>query len=277
MTKIIKVAILLNLLFLFTELLPLKSVYAQDATDSASTEEIQKSLQDRIKKALNENLPDAENTLNQSKKRAVVGIIDSLNQNEITVLVNQGKGDAQHRHQVIYTPDTTFTRSGRTIETTALSIGEYIIAIGTPINESSLQTSHAIVATLVPANINTQIAYATVSNLDLKNDTLTLTPLSPTEFDVTAKTKILTPTQQKLELKDLSESQKVAAVLTINTTKKTTTLSSLIVFPGATNSPTPVTQTTSSCGDNICQNVSCFGVDCPTPESPETCPVDCTK
>lgn len=265
----------LNLIFIFSAFLisvsyPLAVNAQEGATESAVIE--------RLKKAISsDNLSEAETKINQSRKRAIVGTIDSLNQNEITVLVNQGKGEAEHRHQVIYTPDTFFTRSGKSIETSSLSIGDYIIAIGIPINESSLQADHAIVATVAPANINTQIAYATIQSIDLKNDTVSLSPLSPSEYDVTTKVKIITPTHQKLELKDLSEGQKVTAVLTINTAKKTTTLSSLIVFPGTTNSPTPVKQTSSSCGDGICQNVSCFGVDCPTPESAETCPADCTK
>jgi len=31
----------------------------------------------------------------------------------------------------------------------------------------------------------------------------------------------------------------------------------------------------SVCGDGICQDIVCHGLDCPIPETPERCPQDC--
>lgn len=139
-----------------------------------------------------------------------------------------------------------------------------------------------ITSTFTAPTFNTEVVYATIEEIDLDDDTITLTGSHPLldEFDITTKTDLITPNQTELDLDEITESQKVAAVLTTNVAKKTTTLSSLIVFPAILiNTPTPEKSATSSatCGDNICQNVTCFGQGCPTPESPETCPVDCTQ
>lgn len=269
---------ILSVLIVFTQ----TGIFAQgESTPSGSVDEIQKSLQDRIKKALDENLNTAEQTLQQAQNRAVVGIIDSLTQNQITVKVNPNTS-AEYLHQISYTPDTTLSRSGKTINAEGLEIGNYIIAIGIslPANNSLLEAKRVTVAAYSEPTIYSQIFYVTISNIDLDNDTITLQNSHPQlekPLNITKNTTILLQ-NNPLQLANLQLNQKAVAVLTINTTKKTTSLSSLIIFPNhSATTPTEAVSETqpSSCGDGVCQNVACFGLDCPEPETPETCPADC--
>lgn len=272
--------IILTTLFTLSLALAVNAL-AVDSTASAepNPEEVKQAQIDRLKKILDEDLDQAQDTINKSKERAVVGIIESLNQNEITVVVNPGKGEAEYHHQVLYSADTELIKAGKSIEPESLSIGDYLIATGLPTNDSILNAEKIITAQLTEPKFNTEIAYASIDSLDEDAETITLTGNHPSlgEFDYTSKTDLLTPNQEELEFTKLSPGQKVVAILTLNVTKKTSTLSSLIVFPGQPESATQNEATSSaSCGDNICQNVSCFGSGCPTPETPETCPADCT-
>lgn len=47
---------------------------------------------------------------------------------------------------------------------------------------------------------------------------------------------------------------------------------------GGQTSPTPTRAPTGSltCGDGICQNIVCLAIGCPNPETPQTCPQDCS-
>ncbi len=285
MSKTIKTSIILiAFLFLSSYPLILNSVHAQEeSTDSANLEQIQKSLQDRIKKALNENLPEAEKTISALNNRAVIGIIDSLNQNQITVLVNPEKGDSQYRHQVTYSTASAMLRSNKKIQPKELIIGDYFIAIGQPISDSTLTADKIIVSTYTKPTINTDIVYATISKIDPDEDTITLNnshEYLKKPLDITKNTDLFDSKHNKIDFDKLQINQKVVAVILINSTKKTVTLSSLFAFPQTetTKTPSPTkSDQNSSCGDGVCQNVACFGLDCPTPESPETCPADCTQ
>jgi len=280
--KIILTTLFTTLSIIIFQLNP--QVLAQEeSTSSGSVEEIQKSLQDRIKKALDENLPTAEETIQKSKNRAVVGIIDSLNQGQITVRINPNLGSAERLHHVSTSPDTSITKAGKDIDSEEVEIGSYIIAIGLPESNDLLSANRVILSSFTKPSIYTEVAYATITAIDVDDDTVTLQNSHPQlekPLDVTKKTEIFLPTKEELEITDLQPGQKAVAVFTINDKKDTVTLNKIIAFtPTTTSTPTPTedTQTESSCGDGVCQNVACFGLDCPDPETPETCPADCTN
>lgn len=275
----------LTLLLVFTitlALLPLNLTLAQEdeATSSGTKEEIEKSLQDRIKKALNENLDTAQEVVEQSQLKAVVGVIDSLTQSQITVRVNPDT-TSEYLHQVSFTNETQLTKSGKSIDSDDLEINSYIIAIGQPSSSTLLQADRIILDTYTKPSIYVQVAYATITDIDLDNDTITLLNSHPEleePLDITSKTNILLNGQAQ-EISDLQPNQRTTVIFTVNESRDTVTLNTLIVFPLDPNNPTqtPTEEQASTCGDGICQNVACFGMDCPDPETPETCPADCAE
>ena len=275
----IRVFTLLFVLVTTLALLPLNVSMAQEneATTSGTKEEIEKSLQERIKKALDENLDTAKEVVEQGQLKAVVGVIDSLTQSQITVRVNPDT-TAEYLHQVSFNSETQLTKTGKSIDADDLEINSYIIAIGQPTSSTLLQAERIILDTYTKPSIYTQVAYATITDIDLDDDTITLQNSHPEleePLDINPKTTILINGQNK-ELSDLQLNQKTTAVFTINKSKDTVTLNALIAFPVNSNNPTQTPEQASTCGDGICQNVACFGMDCPDLETPETCPSDCT-
>lgn len=278
----IKTLTILLLLIITLALLPLNLTLAQEdeATSSSTKEEIEKSLQDRIKKALDENLDTAQEVVEQSQLKAVVGVIDSLTQSQITVRVNPDT-TAEYLHQVSFTSETQLTKSGKSIDSDDLEINSYIIAIGQPSSSTLLQADRIILDTYTKPSIYAQVAYATITDIDLDNDTITLLNSHPEleePLDITSKTNILLNGQAQ-EISDLQPNQRTTVIFTVNKSRDTVTLNTLIVFPLDPNNPTqtPTEEQASTCGDGICQNVACFGMDCPDPETPETCPADCAE
>ena len=267
----------LTLLLVFTitlALLPLNLTLAQEdeATSSGTKEEIEKSLQDRIKKALNENLDTAQEVVEQSQLKAVVGVIDSLTQSQITVRVNPDT-TSEYLHQVSFTNETQLTKSGKSIDSDDLEINSYIIAIGQPSSSTLLQADRIILDTYTKPSIYVQVAYATITDIDLDNDTITLLNSHPEleePLDITSKTNILLNGQAQ-EISDLQPNQRTTVIFTVNESRDTVTLNTLIVFPLDPNNPTqtPTEEQASTCGDGICQNVACFGMDCPDQKHPK--------
>lgn len=278
----IKTLTLFLILTITLALLPLNLTLAQEdeATSSGTKEEIEKSLQDRIKKALDENLDTAQEVVEQSQLKAVVGVIDSLTQSQITVRVNPDT-TSEYLHQVSFTNETQLTKSGQSIDSDDLEINSYIIAIGQPSSSTLLQADRIILDTYTKPSIYAQVAYATITDIDLDNDTITLLNSHPEleePLDITSKTNILLNGQAQ-EISDLQPNQRTTVIFTVNESRDTVTLNTLIVFPLDPNNPTqtPTEEQASTCGDGICQNVACFGMDCPDPETPETCPADCAE
>ena len=273
----------LFLIFIITlTLLPFNLTLAQEdeATSSGTKEEIEKSLQDRIKKALDENLDSAKEVVEQNQLKAVVGVIDSITQSQITVRVNPDT-TAEYLHQVSFDNETELTKANKSITSDDLEINSYIIAIGQPTSSTLLQAKRIILDTYTKPSIYSQIAYATITDIDLDNDTITLLNSHPKleePLDITSKTNILLKGQTQ-EISDLQPNQRTTAIFTVNESRDTVTLNTLIVFPLDPDSPTqtPTAEQTSTCGDGVCQNVACFGMDCPDPETPETCPADCSE
>ena len=278
----IKTLTLFLILTITLALLPLNLTLAQEdeATSSGTKEEIEKSLQDRIKKALDENLDTAQEVVEQSQLKAVVGVIDSLTQSQITVRVNPDT-TSEYLHQVSFTNETQLTKSGKSIDSDDLEINSYIIAIGQPSSSTLLQADRIILDTYTKPSIYAQVAYATITDIDLDNDTITLLNSHPEleePLDITSKTNILLNGQAQ-KISDLQPNQRTTVIFTVNESRDTVTLNTLIVFPLDPNNPTqtPTEEQASTCGDGICQNVACFGMDCPDPETPETCPADCAE
>src|SRR5688572_19124649 len=114
-----------KILLVSTILLSLLSTNAaaQTATQSSSTtvEEIQKSLSERIKKAIQGDLNDQS----EPKLKAFVGTVSSIADNTITITTTTGSAK-----QLVTSPQTEIVRSGNKVKFEAIKISEGIIGMG---------------------------------------------------------------------------------------------------------------------------------------------------
>lgn len=246
--------------------------YAQESTPSSQTsaQEIQKSLQERIKKAIQGDISDST-----PKLKAFVGSVDSITENTITIT-----STTQQVKHIIINQETEIVRGSTKVKLEAVKISEGIIGMGLT---TDLQTQEAIRVVLFDPTIpkfTRSTVIGTLGEIDPKQETIEITPMgdsSKLTIDYTTTSSLLDTQLKKIKLTQLSSDQKVIAIISTNVqTKKQTLLKllSLDTTQTQTSSPTPIRST---CGDKVCQNIVCQGIGCPQPETPETCPIDCTK
>lgn len=272
----IVVAFLLSLSLLLAP----KLINAQEATNSA--EEIQKDLKERIKQSVDENI---NKTLGeQASIKAFVGLIESISEETISITINPNHGSATIIKQAIVTPDTNLVRVSQTnVQVEDFQIGDYIIAMGSLQNQQTLKAQRIVVDDYTPPSSIRRIAYAQISQID--NNTITFTNHSPyldEPLTISSKTTLTTVDQQEIDIEDLQPNQSVTLILSVDTSDQDTSILRLIAFPfseQSNDSSNPATDSAqaSTCGDGICQDVVCQGLGCPEPETPETCPADCTE
>lgn len=272
--------ILITFLLSLSLLLAPQLINAQEATNSA--EEIQNDLKERIKKSVDENI---NKTLGeQDSLRAFVGLIESISEETISITINPNHGSATVIKQAIVTPDTNLIRVGQTdVQVEDFQIGDYILAMGSLQNQQTLQAQRIVVDDYTPPSSIRRIAYAQITQIE--DDTITFSNHSPYLDDpltISSNTTLTTVDQQEITLEDLQPNQSVTLVLSVDTDDQDTTILRLIAFPVSDqpdDSSNPATDSAqaSTCGDGICQNVVCQGLGCPEPETPETCPADCTE
>lgn len=273
--------ILIAFLLSFSLLLAPQLINAQEATTSA--EEIQKDLKERIKQSVDDNINNK--TLGeQASIRAFVGLIESISEGTISVTINPNHGSATVIKQTIVDTDTNLLRVGQDdVQVEDFQIGDYIIAMGTPQNEQTLKAQRIVVDDYTPPSSIRRVAYAQIEQIE--DNTITFTNHSPYLDDpikLSSSTVLTTVDQQEIELEDLQPNQSVTLVLSVDTDDQDTSILRLIAFPASeqiddTTNPATDSAQESTCGDGICQNVVCQGLGCPEPETPETCPADCTE
>ncbi len=273
----IAVAFLLSLSILLAPQL----INAQEATNSA--EEIQKDLKERIKQSVDENINNK--TLGeQASLKAFVGLIESISEETISITINPNHGSATVIKQAIVTPDTNLIKVGQTeVQIEDFQIGDYIIAMGTLQNEQTLTAQRIVVDDYTPPSSIRRIAYAQIEQI--QDDTITFSNHSSYLNDpiaISSNTILTTINQQEIDIEDLQINQSVALVLSVDTDDQDIGILNLIAFPiseqiNDTTSPATDSAQAGTCGDGICQDVVCQGLGCPEPETPETCPADCTQ
>ncbi len=95
------------------------------ATPTISEEEINNSLQERIKKAVEVGGDKADQVLGAKNKLAVVGKLSDVSNNTLTV---RARGET---NELVTTgSETTFVRNGKTAKREDIQIGDWVIAMG---------------------------------------------------------------------------------------------------------------------------------------------------
>lgn len=258
--------LILITIFLLLLGIPALAADQEDATPSSTVEEIQKSLQERIKKAIQGDQKEGQPTL-----KAFVGQVSTIADNTITI----SSGD-EVKHTTI-SGDTEIVRSSSKVKPESIKISEGIIAMGLT---SDFQTQQALrivlFETLAPKSVRS-VSLGSLTSIDLKKEELTLTPYgstTPLTLNLTSKTLFLDNDYKAIKIDKLEEQVMAIAILSTNQQNQSQTLLKLILVNEASK-PSPTTK--SSCGDGVCQNIVCQGIGCPKPETPETCPIDCTQ
>lgn len=275
---------------LFTSLFGVQTVHAQaQESASVSADQIQKSIQDRIKKALQENLKVAQKAVNNQsapRLRAFIGNVDSITENTLSMTVD---GSSKSSKQIQVTNDTAIVIDGKANQTLSkVALNSTVIAMGYTTDNETLHAIRLVVGN-IPANQYTyDSVVGTVNNIDTKAKTIDIK-----DAGGNANTYALAK-RNNFDLKTLKTGMNVVAILITDTKGNVTKIDKLNIWQISTDtsaniSPTPiasisatptaspsakpttkpkkVTDATPICGDNVCNGT----------ETPETCPVDCTK
>ncbi len=266
MKKLLAVLIVISM-FAFPTLALAQSV--ESATVSADT--IQKSIQDRIKKALQDNLKAAKKTVDQQQPhlRAFIGSVETITENTISLSVDNG--DTKISKQVQVTSDTTIVvdnKSGQRLD--KIAVGSQVIAMGYTTDNQTLHTIRLVVQALPTPKFTFKPFSGTLTDISIPNKTLTLSAGGDDQTFALSKKYVLVDNQLKtLELKALPIDRFAVAILITDTAKDITKLDKLLVWgaPATVSAKKKTTEARPICGDKICQDN----------ETPETCPMDCTK
>lgn len=252
--------------------LGIKAAFAAQATPSATpttASDIEKSLQDRIKKALQENLGSVEQNIQQqtslSSVRAFVGTIASVSSKAITIQTVNGIKQAE------ISDTTTLTSDGKSgVKITDLPVGNSIIAIGKSADNQT-QASIKIIVSDPPTTDVRTVDVATISDTDLKTKTINLTSdkISTKPIKLSTRIQLFDSILNKITLDDINSGDKVFVI--VHQLDTGLVLTRLINLSTVAPTPTPnvkaATTTKAVCGDKVCSST----------ESPETCPTDCQQ
>lgn len=242
------------------------SVYAAPATPSATpttAADVEKSLQDRIKKALQDNLGSAQQNIdaqsNTSQIRAFVGTIESVSAKAITIKTVNGVKQAE------ISDSTTLSNDGKAnAKITDLPLGNSIIAIGRSTDNQTL-SSIKIIVTAPPEIDERIVVVASVSAVDVKGKAITM---SSDKFSGKAKlsTRLMLmfdSVLNKITLDNINDGDKVFTI--VHQLETGPVLTRLVNLSSTAPTSTPAAKAV--CGNKVCDSS----------ETPETCQADCQQ
>lgn len=247
-------------LFVFICLFVFISVHSVLAADSTpSAQEIEKSLQDRIKKAIEDNLPivqkEVDDKAQNGQFKAFVGTIESISGKTITINTVNGI------KQTLTTDQTSIVNQGKSgADIEDLPINDTIISIGQT-TDLQTQTATKIIVTKSETVTKRFVIPATITQVNAQKKIIKLISSvydETTNITISSKAQFFTLSLDKSSLDEIQADQKVIVV--IHDIDDEPILTRLIQL-----NETPKDQTETVCGDDKCDD----------PETPETCPKDC--
>jgi hypothetical protein len=244
---------------------------------SISAQQIKQETIDRIKRVLEEKLNIGREELGRSRLKAFIGQVDSLTETTMSVISRNGS-DQTINKQVLATTETTIVRGGREIKFGDIGLSDQVIAMGMTTDDQTLSALRIVVETgQTPPTVTTHIVHGTISSLE--GSTLTMDTTNSQflgeEIIISRRAVIFDSQLEEIELDDLEIGMNLVAIVEIDSKQELNVSYRLMVFPES-STLAPTGTTTSTCGDNVCQNVVCSGIGCPTPETPQNCPADCS-
>lgn len=191
--------------------LPIYAAEDNDSTDSGQVDQetINENIKERIKKVSEE----AATLTEETKRRALVGILEKIANNTLTI---KTKSDIK---LASVSAETSFVRSpgnqNSSIDDAAL--GDFIIAMGYTNGSDVLETKRVVLQEEAPEPVNKRSAFGILTNIDEDNDQVTITQPDGTTLtlDLTKNTDILlqiNSDQEEVESENLPLNQTLLVV-----------------------------------------------------------------
>lgn len=142
---------------------------SSSSTDSASVEDVQKSLQERIRKAIKENL---NGNTQIERTKAFFGKLTSISENVLTL--ERPYGGTTHTYQVTVGDSSKIVSSGKNIKLTDLTLDSNLIIMGKTSDDQNMQAQRVVV-NKDTSTINRLIKKGVITEIDTGRKKMTIT------------------------------------------------------------------------------------------------------
>lgn len=174
---------------------------------TVSATDIRESLQDRLRKAAEEQSGVAGQIFNTNEKRAIVGTLKDLTNNTLTIQLKAGGTKL-----AALTEKTVFVRKGKTAPQSDLVIGDYTIAMGY-MNGNNLLEARRVVAVEKPTERTPRkIFIGTVTAVDAKRKSFTVVSDRPAELGGPETLSVIVSKSIDIDLSKLKADMKMIIV-----------------------------------------------------------------
>lgn len=161
-------------------------VFAQESTDSATTVDPE-TVKENIKKRIQEVVTEGQNVLGlQTAIKGWTGQIETITTDTITLT-----SEDQTRLVAINT-DTAIVRAGKDAKLADLSIGDFVIAMGSPDSNGILNTLRLVASDEEPDKPKQRVIYGPITEINIKKNTLMVDSGEGTNTLTLSKTSKLT-------------------------------------------------------------------------------------
>ena len=253
-------------------------ILSDDANTSTPEGKIKQLVEERLKAITNS---DASNSANTIATFGTYGTVDQVNLNSLTITNPHTSQNFQIKLDPQPTIINLIDRGNNKI--TSEYIGKSVIVVGHINSKDEVKPSKiTLISQISP--LDKTIIGGQIEKLDTTKFKITTINGNTVTINTTKKT-IYKARNQKAEpaFDDLAIGDYV--FFTAKKSNKANSFTALSILVKPNNNLTAVSETPidsptkfdkpSSCGDGVCQNTACLSLDCPDPETVDSCPEDC--
>lgn len=172
-----------------------------------SEEDVKESLRDRLKRAIDEKSDEAQQTLSERQRRAIVGTLKDLTDSTLTLTTK-----TKETRFAAITDNTVFVKKGKTVTASDAALGDYLIVMGYP-GERDILDARRVAITDGPTGRDTErIALGTVVKAKLKLKTFELTVPRPAELGGLEVLSVSLPKKTTLDISEIADGDTLIAV-----------------------------------------------------------------
>lgn len=172
-----------------------------------SEQEVKESLRDRLKRAIDEKSDEAQQTLNERQRRAIVGTLKDLTDSTLTVTTKTG----QARFAAI-SANTAFVKKGKTVTVKDAALGDHLIVMGYPGERDILDTRRVVITDGPTGRDTERIALGTVLKINLKLKIFELTVPRPAEVGGPETLTVSLPKKTTLDISEIAEGNTIIVI-----------------------------------------------------------------
>lgn len=144
-------------------------IHAQNATNSADTQEVKDNIKERIRKVV-ETGSESNVDISSLQQKGWLGSIESISGQTITI------SSSGINRLVATSTETSITQDKTFLNLEDLIIGSTMVAVGIVDSTDILTASQVIISKSTPQPSNKVSVLATIESVDLKSNNLTITP-----------------------------------------------------------------------------------------------------